>query len=265
MRTVLICHKHDSLNRFGLARWLGSFSDLAGIVSIEEPVSRKWRRFRREVKRVGLARFFDVLGFRVYNRAVHARADKLWEARLLDSCKAEYPPIPESVPLLEVTTPNNDATERFLRTCAPDLMIARCKSLLQERIYSTPRLGTFVMHPGICPEYRNAHGCFWALANNDPENVGMTLLRIDRGVDTGPVYGYFRVRPDPLRESSLRLQHRTVFENLGAIRDLLREIATQQAEPIDTHGRDSRAYGQPWLTHQLRILRRARMAERHLR
>ena len=40
-------------------------------------------------------------------------------------------------------------------------------------------LGTFVMHPGICPEYRNAHGCFWALANRDLARVGMTLLRAD--------------------------------------------------------------------------------------
>ena len=32
-----------------------------------------------------------------------------------------------------------------------------------------------------------------AMANGDLDNVGMTLLRIDRGVDTGPVFGYFRV------------------------------------------------------------------------
>jgi len=36
------------------------------------------------------------------------------------------------------------------------------------------------MHPGICPEYRNSHGCFWALANDDPERVGVTLLQIDK-------------------------------------------------------------------------------------
>ena len=47
------------------------------------------------------------------------------------------------------------------------------------------------MHPGICPEYRNAHGCFWALANRDLNKVGMTLLRIDKGVDTGPTFGYY--------------------------------------------------------------------------
>jgi len=44
------------------------------------------------------------------------------------------------------------------------------------------RSAAFVLHPGICPEYRNAHGCFWALVNRDLARVGVTLLRADRGV-----------------------------------------------------------------------------------
>jgi hypothetical protein len=30
-------------------------------------------------------------------------------------------------------------------------MIARCKTLLAGRIFTIPTVGTFVMHPGICP------------------------------------------------------------------------------------------------------------------
>ena len=86
------------------------------------------------------------------------------------------------------------------------------------------------MHPGICPEYRNAHGCFWARATGDHANVGMTLLRIDRGVDTGPVFGYFRVDADA-RESHVVTQHRVVLEHLDAIRDKLLEIEAGTATP----------------------------------
>ena len=121
-------------------------------------------------------------------------------------------------------SPNSTAAEAFIRERAPDLVIARCKTLLQERIFSIPALGTYVLHPGICPEYRNAHGCFWALASGDHANVGATLLRIDRGVDTGPVFGYFRVQADPRLESHLVTEHRAVLEHLDDIRDKLREI-----------------------------------------
>jgi len=133
-------------------------------------------------------------------------------------------------------------------------VIARCKTLLKEQVFAIPRLGTYVMHPGICPEYRNAHGCFWARANADADNVGMTLLKIDKGVDTGPVFGYFRVRPEP-GESHVVTQHRVVFDHLDAIRDRLLAIAVGAAEPIATDGRPSAAWGQPWLSAYLRMRR----------
>src|SRR5207245_10871947 len=60
---------------------------------------------------------------------------------------------------------------------SPDVMIARCKVLLRREIFDLPPHGTFVLHPGICPEYRNSHGCFWALSRRDLGRVGMSLLR----------------------------------------------------------------------------------------
>src|SRR5262249_48217761 len=152
-----------------------------------------------------------------------------------------------SAPDIIVTSPNSTGAEAFIRRQEPDLVIARCKTLLAERIFSIPRLGTFVMHPGICPEYRNAHGCFWAMATGDCANVGMTLLRIDQGVETGPGFGYCRVDADAA-ESHVVVQHRAVLEHLDAIRDKLLEIAAGTARPIDTAGRQSAVWGQPWLS-----------------
>lgn len=246
MRTVLICHEGADLDREGLARWLGSFSTFAGTVVVREPRGRLRKRIAREIRRVGFWRFLDVLAFRLHYRVRQAAGDRRWEARELDRLRACYPNQP-NVPEMLVASPNATEAEAFIRRCQPDLVIARCKTLLHERVFSIPRLGTYVMHPGICPEYRNAHGCFWAMATGDRDNVGMTLLRIDRGVDTGPVYGYFRVDADP-RESHVITQHRVVVDHLDAIREKLLEIESERAIPIDTAGRRSAAWGQPWLT-----------------
>ena len=149
-----------------------------------------------------------------------------------------------------VSSPNSKEAEAFIRERQPDLVVARCKTLLAERVFSIPRLGTFVMHPGIGPEYRNAHGCFWAKASGDDDNVGMTLLRIDKGVDTGPVFGYFRVTAG-VDESHVVTQDRVVTEHLDAIRDRLLKIEAGTAVPIDStrgigssngHGVASRAH-----------------------
>jgi hypothetical protein len=258
MRTVLICHDDEPLNREGLARWLASFTDLAGVIVLSESKQRFWQRVRREVKRIGFLRFLDVVAFRVYYRLCLARADDEWETKKLAELRERFPPLTSATRLLHTANPNSADAEKFLRECAPDMVIARCKTLLKERIFSIPTRGTFVMHPGICPEYRNAHGCFWALAQNDPGNVGVTLLRIDKGVDTGPVYGHFRCAFDAARESHLVIQHRVVFDNLESLKSKLLDIGVGRATPLDTSGRRSGEWGQPWLTAFLTWRRRAR-------
>jgi methionyl-tRNA formyltransferase len=250
MKTVLICHAGDKLNRIGLARWLASFSDLS-VVVISETKQRKWKRIRREIKRVGPGRFPDVLAFRLYYRLLHASRDAQWEEGLLHRLVEAHPGQPASGRVLYTSSPNSDEALNFIRNVQPDIMIARCKTLLKESIFSIPSRGTYVMHPGICPEYRNAHGCFWALVNNDYKRVGMTLLRVDKGVDTGAVYGYYSYDFDPLNDSHAIIQHRVVFDNLDALRQKLEEICAGRAQVIDTSGRSSATWGQPWLSRYL--------------
>jgi hypothetical protein len=253
MRTLLICHEDAALDREGLARWLASFSTYAGTVVIREPRGRLRRRIAREIARVGWWRFLDVLAFRVFHRLTRYGRDRRWAARSLERLRMRYPGVVDA-PALVVASPNSDAARAFIAEQAPDLVVARCKTLLSDRIFSIPALGTFVMHPGICPEYRNAHGCFWAMATGDRGNVGMTLLQIDRGVDTGPVFGYFRIDPDA-GESHVVMQHRVVLDHLDAIREKLCEIEAGTAAPIETTGRASAAWGQPWLSAYLRMRR----------
>lgn len=252
MKTLLICHDGAQLDQATLARWLNSFSDLVGIVSIQEPPSRLWRRARREIKRIGFVRFLDAFAFRLYYRIFIFGNDRRWEREEIRKKSLEYGDIPAGIAVLKTPSPNTEEAELFIKRLNPDIVLARCKVLLKEGIFSIPSRGTFVMHPGICPEYRNAHGCFWALANRDLNRVGMTLLRIDKGVDTGPVFGFYSYPFDEIHESHIVIQHRVVLENLEALRAKLIEVFHGTAIPIDTSGRQSAAWGQPWLTKYLK-------------
>jgi hypothetical protein len=262
VKTILICHHDDRLNREGLAAWLGSFTDLAGLIVIREPRGRVMRRIRREIRRVGLLRFADVLAFRIYYSALLSDDDRRWAETRLAELGRRYGPPPVGARLLETSSPNTSEVASFIEELQPDLMIARCKLLLRRRIFTIPARGTFVLHPGICPQYRNAHGCFWALVRGDRENIGTTLLKIDEGVDTGPVFGYFRCQPDERNESHIVIQHRAVLDNLDALSDKLLQIGTGEAIPIDTSDRPSGEWGQPWLTSYLAWKHRARRGPR---
>lgn len=262
MRTVLMCHADDAFDRQGLAAWLASFSDLAGLVLIEETGAQKRARARREWQRVGPWRFVDVLAMRVYYKLRLAAADRAWMDGCLADMRSRFGEA-TGVPELRVSSANAPEVATFLAGCAPDVMVARSKQLLARRIYRVPRHGCLVMHPGICPEYRNAHGCFWALAERDLDRVGLTLLRIDAGVDTGPVYGYFTYAFDESTESHVRVQCRMVSENLDALAQRMREIVAGRATPLDVAGRRSGVWGQPWLSRYLRWKRAAHRGSPH--
>jgi hypothetical protein len=263
MRTALICHADAPLDSQGLARWLASFSHLCGIVILQETRQRLWRRIRREVARVGPVRFLDVLAFRFYYKLFLRGRDREWVEKQLAQLCDRYAPVRPETQILYAPSPNTPAVEEFLRTQAPDIVIARCKTLLKASIFTIPSRGTFVLHPGICPEYRNAHGCFWALACDDLANVGMTLLRIDKGIDTGPVYGYFRCTYDERTDSHMVIQQKVVLDNLDALRARLIEIHGGQAVPLQTAGRPSGEWGQPWLTAFWAWRRRAYRRTKH--
>jgi methionyl-tRNA formyltransferase len=206
-----------------------------------------------------MLKFADVIAFRLYARLRLARADAAWKDDALAKLRTSYPADLSAVPRVVVTDPNSEEARAFLIGLAPDLVIARCKFILRPAIFRIARAGTFVLHPGICPEYRNAHGCFWALVNRDLDRVGMTLLRIDEGVDTGPVYLQASCPIDELRESHTVIQYRVVLENLDAIGRTLRSIAARgEVQPISTHGRRSATWGQPRLSEYLRWKRMAR-------
>jgi methionyl-tRNA formyltransferase len=206
----------------------------------------------REVQRVGYLRFLDVVAYRLYHYTFLHTRDFRYEKGLIDRIVRAYPPVSHDLRLLSTPSPNSPKTKHFLEDLRPDLVIARCKVILKPEIFTVPRLGTFVMHPGICPEYRNAHGCFWALVEGELDKVGMTLLKVDEGIDTGPVYKMFTCHFDEKKESHITIQHRSIFENLDGVRDKLLEIAAGTAVTIDTTGRRSHNWGQPWLSKYLR-------------
>ena len=245
---VLLCHDDDPIDRAGLAAWLAWSMDLAGIVTICETPGRRWKTLRRERKRSGWMGLLDVLALRVVYALTRRGHDRAWCRSEANRLRVLYPAALDAVPRLATDNPNSPEARAFLEDRAPDLLIARCKFLLTRDVFSIPRAGTFVLHPGICPEYRNAHGCFWALANRDLTRVGMTLLRVDAGVDTGPVFLRATYNFNEAAESHTVIQYRVVTENLDAITRTLLGVCSGDAQPLPSQGRTSAVWGQPRLS-----------------
>lgn len=257
-RVVLICHSGERIDSQGLASWMAHAFDLVGLVIVRDPRRRTLARARRELRRSGMLGLLDALAFRAYYAAKLAKSDAAWIDREVARLRQQYPADLDAVPRLVASSPNTEDVRRFVETRRPDLMVARSKVLLRREIFDLPAHGTFVLHPGVCPEYRNSHGCFWALVSRDLGRVGVSLLRIDSGIDTGPLYLQAPCRFDEVRESHVVIQHRVVLENLDAIRRVLLAVVGGEGRPIVTEGRASAVWGQPRLSAYIRWKRAAR-------
>ncbi|WP_282609731.1 methionyl-tRNA formyltransferase [Pelagibius sp. Alg239-R121] len=67
-----------------------------------------------------------------------------------------------------------------------DLLLVCRFNLLDHEVFDAPRLGAINVHSSLLPAYRGVHPVSWALINDERE-TGVTLHRIDPGVDTGGI------------------------------------------------------------------------------
>ena len=69
----------------------------------------------------------------------------------------------------------------------PDLVIlAFVTDIIPEALLDIPPVGTICYHPSLLPRHRGASGINWAVIQGDTR-TGLTILWVDKGIDTGPI------------------------------------------------------------------------------
>jgi len=117
---------------------------------------------------------------------------------------------------LPVLQPERARDEKFiagLRALQPDLIIVVAYGqILPPAILDLPRHGCLNIHPSLLPKYRGAAPIQWAIANGDTE-TGVTIMKMDAGLDTGPIVSQRRT-PIRSEDDSATLHDR--LAQLGA-------------------------------------------------
>lgn len=97
--------------------------------------------------------------------------------------------IPVLQPLKMKTPPFVDA----LRPYAPDLCVVTAYGkILPKDVLELAPLGCVNVHASLLPRFRGAAPIQWALAHGDTE-TGVCLMKMDEGLDTGPVFAVERL------------------------------------------------------------------------
>ena len=75
------------------------------------------------------------------------------------------------------------------------IVVVSFGQLLKEPILALPRFGCVNLHASLLPRYRGASPIVQAILRRDSE-TGVAFMRMERGLDTGPVYRVFEYRLD---------------------------------------------------------------------
>src|SRR5262244_142432 len=91
------------------------------------------------------------------------------------------------VPVLQPAKARDPAFLEELRRLAPDVaVVVAYGKILPQAVLDAPRLGCLNVHASLLPRYRGAAPIQWAIASGD-EKTGVCLMKMDEGMDTGPV------------------------------------------------------------------------------
>jgi len=122
---------------------------------------------------------------------------------------------------IPVFTPANlkdaETRKRFQSHGADAAVVAAYGLILPEAILSAPRLGCVNLHPSLLPRWRGAAPIARAILAGDAE-TGLSIMKMDEGLDTGPVLVAERVAITPA-------------DTTGTLQDRLAELAALMIVP----------------------------------
>jgi len=141
---------------------------------------------------------------------------------------------------LEVLQPEKASDAAFVtrvREMTPDvIVVVAFGQMLTRGVLDIPRWGALNIHASLLPHYRGAAPIQWAIIN-DEKRTGLTAMRMDEGMDTGPVL-LQEVCPIGAEETAGELHDRLSVLSRGFLLRTLDALkAGSVTETVQAHGR----------------------------
>jgi methionyl-tRNA formyltransferase len=91
------------------------------------------------------------------------------------------------IPVYQPQKIRAEESYEYFRNAEPDaVVIIAYGQIIPARLIEIPRLGWINLHGSLLPKYRGAAPIHWAVASGETR-TGLTTMRIDAGLDTGPM------------------------------------------------------------------------------
>lgn len=145
--------------------------------------------------------------------------DKVLTRQMQTQLGAALEPLPPHDTIDDINEPR---ASELLRSLHPDLIVVYGVGILTRKTLEALPCEAYNIHSSVLPYYKNVHSDFWAFCNDDLDKIGITIFKLDSGIDTGNIAlqrAVQQVNPNPY----LSLADYKC-ENLRLIRNLVPEF-----------------------------------------
>ena len=157
--------------------------------------------------------------------------------------KTQPPPVKKlalslGIPVLQPEKPRGQSFYDTLKSYSPDIIIvAAYGKILPKHVLDLPPLGCVNVHASLLPKYRGAAPIQWAIINGETE-TGITIMRMDEGIDTGGMILQTRTNIEP-GETYGRLRDRLALTGAAALMEALIQIERKNVSIKEQNEADS--------------------------
>jgi folate-dependent phosphoribosylglycinamide formyltransferase PurN len=152
-------------------------------------------------------------------------------------------PIPEEK-IKRFDTVNDAGCIDLLKNIQPAIVLVSGTRIISKKVLESCPAFFINMHAGITPQYRGVHGGYWAVANNDVENFGVTIHRVDKGIDTGEVLYQQKIQVSP-DDNYTTYPYLQLGEGLPLMKKAVADIFAGRLSPVIATSSDSRLWYHP--------------------
>jgi methionyl-tRNA formyltransferase len=119
----------------------------------------------------------------------------------------------------------------YLRGLAPDAMVVvGYGQIIPQSVIDIAPLGILNVHASLLPQYRGAAPVQWAIANGETRS-GVTIMRIDAGLDTGDILRVAGIAIGP-EENAIDVGQRLSALGAGLLVETLADWAAASIQPV---------------------------------
>ena len=247
----MLCGKGDS----SLQMYNGIKKDFNISAYIEEEKPSVKRIVKRRIKKLGVFKvinqlFFQLIIPRILYTCSRKRIEEIRTTENLDNS-----PVPPEI-LHRVSSVNSTETIEILKEMKPDVIIVNGTRIIGKKVLGATNASFINTHVGITPEYRGVHGAYWALLSSDPENCGVTIHRVDTGIDTGEIIRQEIIQPTK-RDNFCTYPLLQMAKAIEMMRVVLKDIEIGVSVRVDKTEAKSKLWYHPTFTGYLinRIIR----------